>query len=140
MATNKTQPTDQDVTQFLEMVSDSTRREDSHELRKILTQITGEPARMWGPTMVGFGEQIYRYASGRSGNWFLIGFAPRKASLSLYLADGIDNHAAQLAKLGKHRRGVGCLYINKLEDVDQELLREMLETSVAAARGHGKQT
>ena len=131
---NKTQKTDQDVSEFIGNVAHPTRQADARELLDLLTDITEESPVMWGPSIVGFGDQHYEYASGRTGDWFLIGFSPRKQSLTIYLTDGIETHATLLRKLGKHKTSVGCLYLNKLADVDPDVLRQLLTESVAGAR------
>jgi Domain of unknown function (DU1801) len=127
---NKTQPTTADVQEFLSAVPNATRQADARVLCDLMAELTGEQPTMWGPTMIGFGRLRYRYASGREGDWFLIGFSPRKQALTVYLTDGLDRHQALLAKLGKHRTGVGCLYITKLADVDDDVLRQLLAESV----------
>lgn len=127
---NKTQPTTADVQGFLSAVPNATRQADARVLCDLMAELTGKQPTMWGPTMIGFGRQHYRYASGREGDWFLIGFSPRKQALTVYLTDGLDRHQALLAKLGKHRTGVGCLYITKLADVDDDVLRQLLAESV----------
>ena len=91
-------------------------------------RLTGETPRLWGDSIVGFGSYHYAYASGREGDWFVTGFSPRKQNLTLYAAGGFEPHTALLAKLGKHKLGKGCLYINKLQDVDQEVLRALMTT------------
>jgi hypothetical protein len=99
----------------------------------MMREITGEPPKMWGGSIVGFGQYHYKYESGHEGDICLTGFSPRKQSLVVYLGPGLDN-AALLAKLGKHRRGKGCLYVNKLDDVDRGVLRELIASSVTAMR------
>ncbi|MDQ5861407.1 MAG: DUF1801 domain-containing protein [Actinomycetota bacterium] len=128
MTENKTQPTDRTVEDFLAAVEHPARREDGFELLDLMRQITGQEAVMWGPGIVGFGSYHYRYESGREGDAAAVGFSPRKANLALYgLTYGPD--AGQLLpRLGKHKTGVACLYINKLDDVDREVLAEMVRT------------
>lgn len=130
MAENKTQRNDGDVLAYLESVSNKRRREDSLVLLKIMEEATGEPAEMWGTSIVGFGSYHYRYASGREGDMMLTGFAPRKAALSLYIMGGHERYDELMAKLGKHRTGSSCVYINKLADVDLAVLRELIAESV----------
>ncbi|MDH3298295.1 MAG: DUF1801 domain-containing protein [Gemmatimonadota bacterium] len=130
MAENKTKPTTASVADFLASVENETRRRDAQIVCDVMQEITGERPRMWGDTMVGFGTYGYKYASGRAGNWFLTGFAPRKANLVLYIMSGFTGHAALMKKLGKHKTGSSCLYINKLDDVDMEVLRELVRRSV----------
>jgi hypothetical protein len=99
----------------------------------MMREITGEPPRMWGPTIVGFGSVHYRYDSGREGDICLTGFSPRTAAIVVYLGADLDN-GALLAKLGKHKTGKGCLYVNKLDDVDRGILRKLIEHSVRETR------
>jgi len=134
MAENKTQRNDGDVLAYLESVSNKRRREDSLALLKIMEEVTGEPAEMWGTSIVGFGSYHYRYESGREGDMMLTGFAPRKASLSLYIMGGHERYDELMARLGKHRTGSSCVYINKLADVDLDVLRELINESVEYMR------
>ena len=101
---------------------------------KLMEEETGEPAEMWGTSIVGFGSYHYKYESGREGDFMLAGFAPRKQALTLYIMGGHERHAELFAKLGKHRTGSSCLYINKLADVDLDVLREIVAESVAHMR------
>jgi hypothetical protein len=133
-ANNKTKPHDADVQAFLDQVEPARRREDGQVLLEMMGEITGEPPKMWGPTIIGFGEYRYRYESGREGDWFLCGFSPRKASLSLYIMGGFEGHDDLMARLGKHKTGKSCLYINKLDDVDLEVLRELVAASAEHVR------
>jgi len=135
MAENKTQRNDGDVMAYLESVENKRRREDSLALLKMMEEATGEPAEMWGTSIVGFGSYHYRYASGREGDMMLTGFAPRKQSLSLYIMGGHERYDELMAKLGKHRTGSSCVYINKLADVDLDVLRELIAESVDYMRG-----
>lgn len=130
MSEPKTKENDASVGAFLEGVAHPTRREDGHTLRTLMEDVTGEPARMWGTNIVGFGSYTYRYASGRSGDWPIAGFSPRKASLSVYIMPGFRDYAELLGRLGKHKVGKSCLYVNKLADVDMDVLRELIEASV----------
>ncbi len=134
MAENKTQRNDGDVLAYLESVENKRRREDSLVLLKIMEEATGEPAEMWGTSIVGFGSYHYRYESGREGDMMLTGFAPRKAALSLYIMGGHERYDELMAKLGKHRTGSSCVYINKLADVDLAVLRELIAESVEYMR------
>jgi len=128
MAENKTQPTMVPVDEFLASVVHPGRRADSFELLELMGSITGEEAVMWGPGVVGFGSYHYRYASGREGDAAAVGFSPRKTSLALYgLTYGPDAEQL-LPALGRHKTGVACLYINKLQDVDRDVLAEMVRT------------
>ncbi|MFF1252416.1 DUF1801 domain-containing protein [Pseudarthrobacter sp. NPDC058329] len=128
MAENKTQPTNVPVEEFLAAVEHPGRRADGFELLELMRGITHQEAVMWGPAIVGFGSYHYRYASGREGDAAAVGFSPRKTNLALYgLTYGPDADRL-LPELGKHKTGVACLYINRLQDVDREVLAEMIRT------------
>ena len=130
MSDNKTRPTRNNAKQFLESVANEQRRRDSLELLGIMTEITKEKPILWGSIIVGFGSYRYKYASGREGDWFKTGFSPRKNSLTLYVMPNLDEFHPLLQKLGRHKTGKGCIYINKLSDVDISVLREIVEQSV----------
>ena len=130
MAKLKTQKTDASVEDFLKGVTDEKKREDSFAILELMREVTGEEPAMWGGSIVGFGSYRYKYASGREGEWPLAGFSPRKQSLTLYIMSGFDKHDSLLAKLGKYKTGKSCLYINKLQDIDLETLRELIRQSV----------
>ena len=134
MAENKTQPTDADVEAFLNAVPGERKRADSFAVLEMMKEVTGEEPVMWGPSIVGFGSVHYQYDSGREGDMGLTGFSPRKANLTLYITDGFDKYGDLLARLGKHKTSVSCLYINKLADVDQDVLRELVRRSVEHTR------
>lgn len=134
MAENKTKPTTLSVTAFIDAVTDPTRRADARVLVKLMQSEAGEKPKMWGPSIIGFGSCHYTYDSGREGDMPLIGFSPRKAATVLYNAMAFSDSEALLAKLGKHTTGKGCLYIKKLADVDQQVLRTMIRKSLAASR------
>ena len=134
MAENKTQKTGASVEEFLTSVESKTRREDGLRVLQLMQEVTGLEPEMWGPSIVGFGDSHYRYESGREGDFFLTGFSPRKQSLSLYIMAGFDAYDDLLSRLGKHRKGAACLYINKLADVDMAVLRELVEQSFEHAR------
>ena len=125
MAENKTQKTGESVGEFLASVENKRRREDGFTVLKMMKEITGLEPEMWGPSIIGFGSYHYKYESGREGDIFLTGFSPRKQSMSLYIMDGFDGYDELLTKLGKHRKGASCLYINKLADVNMDVLREL---------------
>lgn len=132
MAELKTKPTKVSVEAFLNKVADARQREDAFQVLEIMKEVTGLPPRMWGPSMVGFGEYHYVYASGHEGDSFLAGFSPRKGALTLYMMAGLDpRFAALLKKLGKAKASKGCVYIKKLADVDLDVLREMIQVNVA---------
>lgn len=130
MAEAKTRPTDVSPTAFLQKVPDEERRQDCFALLQIMQELTGSEPRMWGPGIVGFGSYRYRYASGREGDWMLIGFSPRKKDLTLYIMGGFEGHEALLAKLGKHKTGKSCLYIKRLADIDLSVLKSVIVASV----------
>ncbi len=134
MTENKTQKTGASVEDFIESVENKRRREDGFTLLQVMKEITGEEPEMWGPSIIGFGDYHYKYESGREGDIFLAGFSPRKQSLSLYIMDGFKEYDSLLGALGKHRKGASCLYINKLADVDMNILRKLIEKSVEQAR------
>jgi hypothetical protein len=135
---NKTVPTGKSVREFLEGIEDEHKRRDSLELLGLMADVTGEDAVMWGDSIVGFGAYHYQYESGREGDMPLAGFSPRKQSLTLYIMDGFDEYDDLMKKLGKHNTGKSCLYVKRLEDVDQSVLRELVRRSVAHMReSHG---
>ena len=127
MAEPKTKVNDASVEDFLNSVSHKKRREDSFTVLELMQRVTEEPPEMWGSSIVGFGRQNYKYASGREGEWLMLGFSPRKGSLSLY---GIKHDERLLNKLGKYKTGKSCLYVNKLEDVDMDVLEELVRASL----------
>ena len=130
MAELKTRENEGDVEAFLASVENEKRREDCGTVVGLMRDVTGEEPRMWGDGIIGFGRYHYVYDSGREGDWFLAGVSPRKQSLTVYIMAGFDRYDELMAKLGKHRTGESCLYINKLEDVDTEVLRELVAASV----------
>jgi hypothetical protein len=129
---NKTKATDADVIAFISAIENSTRRSDAEKLSQIYAEATGLEPKMWGPSIIGYGSYHYRYESGREGDMCRAGFSPRKGNIVLYLMGGYSNSATQekidalKAKLGKHKSGASCLYINKLSDVDEAVLRDMV--------------
>ena len=131
MAELKTQRNDASVTEFLDSVEHEGRRQDSLAVLEMMREIAGEAPAMWGSSIVGFGSYHYKYASGREGEWFLVGFSPRKQNLTLYIMSGFEEYDALLGRLGKFKTGKSCLYINKLADVDIPTLRELVARSVA---------
>jgi hypothetical protein len=130
MSEPKTRPTDNDVEAFLNSVEPDSKRQDSFRILEIMRQVTGEEPTMWGDSIIGFGSYHYKYASGREGDWFLAGFSPRKQNLTLYIMSGFDQYDTLLGNLGKYKTGKSCLYINKLEDVDEDMLRDLVQQSV----------
>jgi hypothetical protein len=145
MAESKTKPTKVSVTAFIDALADKTRRADAKALVKLMQRATGEEPKMWGPSIIGFGNYHYAYESGREGTMPLACFSPRKAATVLYCLIGFSDSAALLPKLGKHTTGKGCLYIKKLTDVDPAVLESLVVKSVTArraqhsgpTRGHG---
>lgn len=134
MAENKTQPTTEPVDGFLARIGDDGRRADAEALRAMMERLSGQPAAMWGPSIVGFGEYRYRYDSGREGRMARIGFSPRAKELVVYILDGFEGRADLLARLGRHRTGKSCLYIRRLADVDGGVLEELAARSLERMR------
>jgi hypothetical protein len=132
MSENKTQKTEASVIDFLNSIPDEQKRQDCLTLLEMMSQITGLAPKMWGASIVGFGDVHYKYASGREGDWFKVGFSPRKQNLTLYIMDGFPKYQSLLAELGKHKTGVSCLYIKKLSEVNLDTLREMISQSIAS--------
>jgi hypothetical protein len=137
MAELKTKKTKASVTGFLKTV-DPARRDDCAALVRLMQQATGAEPKMWGPSIVGFGDYKYKYDSGRDGDWFKMGFSPRKNDLTLYIVPGVGHFKKQLAQLGPHKTGVSCLYIKRLADVDMSVLQEIL-TDAAKHLAHPSQ-
>ena len=134
MAQNKTQPTKLKVSEFIAGIENKTKRDDCRELMKLMSEITGNRAKMWGTAIVGYGKYHYKYESGREGDFFLTGFSPRKQALSIYIVSGFSNNPELMEKLGKHKTGKSCLYVKKLDDVDRPALAQLIEESVAYIR------
>jgi hypothetical protein len=127
LAEIKTRETTASVEDFINSVPDEQKRKDSFVILEMMKKASGEKPKMWGSSLIGFGNKRYKSpATGREVDWLLIGFSPRKANLSLYLTMNIKEHADVLKKLGKHKTGVGCLYINKLEDIDIKVLKGII--------------
>ncbi|MEO0897871.1 MAG: DUF1801 domain-containing protein [Bacteroidota bacterium] len=131
MSKLKTAPNDQSVEAFLNTVQQDQKRRDAFELLALMEELTGEKPRMWGNSIVGFGSYHYKYDSGREGEWFLTGFSPRKTSFTLYVMSGLESVEEKLEKLGKHKQGKSCLYVNKLADIDLTVLEDMIKDSIA---------
>jgi hypothetical protein len=138
MSGPKTQKTGASVEDFLNTVDQERKRADSFAILELMREVTGEEPAMWGTSIVGFGTYRYKYASGREAEWFLTGFAPRKRNLTLYIMSGFDAYESLLANLGKYRTGKSCLYINKLDDIDTDTLRELVRQSVEHMRESGR--
>ena len=131
MSDNKTVPHDGSVTEFLSAVENDRRREDAFALLEIMREETGEEPVLWGPSIVGFGSYHYRYATGREGDFLATGFSPRKQNLVVYLMSGFDGFPELMGRLGRHSTGKSCLYLNRLGDVNEEVLRELIRRSVS---------
>lgn len=134
MAELKTKLNDASVEEFLNGIDNEKRKVDSFAILELMKEATGEEAKMWGASIIGFGSYQYKYASGREGEWMLVGFSPRKQNLTLYIMPGFANYDDLLGKLGNYKTGKSCLYIKKLADVDQEILKELVKLSVAHMR------
>lgn len=130
MAANKTQPTPVSPADFIESVEHPVRREDARTLLALMSRITGWEAKMWGPSMIGFGEYHYRYESGREGDFLRTGFSPRKTGMVVYILPGYQDYSDRLSRLGKHKLGKSCLYINKLADIDLSVLEELVRAGL----------
>ena len=131
-----TRPTDASVAGFLAGVPDERRRDDAGGLCVMMQEVTGEPPAMWGSSIIGFGTYHYRYASGHEGDSALASFSPRSQHLAIYLVGEFEGrHQSVLARLGPHKTGKGCLYVKRLDDVDQDALRELIDRSVRVRKG-----
>ena len=140
MADLKTKPTGENVTRFLNGIPDERKRNDSFVLLDMMRKATKIEPTLWSGNMIGFGQYHYKYASGHEGDAMLIGFSPRKQNLAIYILSGFENQTALLEKLGKHKAGVGCLYINKMDDVHLPTLRKMIEESYKHMKKRAAQT
>ncbi|MEX6633952.1 DUF1801 domain-containing protein [Hyphococcus lacteus] len=125
----KTKPSDISVDDFINSVENETRRQDAHSLCELMKNITGDTPIMWGPSIIGFGLYHYRYDSGHEGDSMLVGFSPRKANLVLYVLGSLDDEDPLLEKLGKYKRGKACLYITRLQNIDQSVLKKIIKKS-----------
>lgn len=134
MSDNKTKPTRASVTKFINAVEHKGRREDAVALLEFMNRITGLKPQMWGDSLIGYGRYNYKYKSGHEGEFFLTGFSPRKAQMTVYIMPGFKQYAKQLTKLGKHKHTVCCLYINRLADIDMKVLEEIVVDSVKRMR------
>lgn len=127
---NKTKETAASVDAYIAAVADPNQRADAEKICALMKRLSGEPATMWGPTIIGFGRYHYRYDSGREGEMCRIGFSPRKGQSVLYLIDGFEGHAELMARLGKHKTGKSCLYVKRLSDIDETVLEEICVRSL----------
>ena len=130
----KTKETDASVIEFIESVDHPKKREDAFRLLDIFTEVTGYDAKMWGPSIIGFGHYHYKYQTGHEGDAPLVGYSPRKAKISLYFAPGDREREQLLQQFGKHTTGKACVYINKLADVDEDILKALIQQSIAFLR------
>lgn len=130
MYEQKTKETDADVIEFIESVDNPKKRQDAYKLLELFEQTSSFPAKIWGSSIIGFGSYHYVYKTGHEGNAPLVGFSPRKAKISLYFATGDDAREPLLEKLGKHTSGKACIYINKTEDIDLEVLQQLIRQSI----------
>jgi hypothetical protein len=131
MAELKTKPTDTSVAALLGAIPDDSRRQDCFTVLSLMRDVTQCEPRVWGSTIIGFGTYHYKYASGREGDWFLTGFAPRKQDVTLYIMAGFDRYEALLSRLGKYKTGKSCLYVKRLADIDLAVLKDLVAASVA---------
>ena len=135
-AENKTKQTKVSPEEFVASVENDRRREDAERLLKIFSETTNLAPRMWGPSLIGYGKYHYKYESGREGDFLMTGFSPRKSSLVVYIMPGYLDLDDKLARLGKHKLGKSCLYINKLADIDEAVLREIIDYGVQYMRAN----
>lgn len=126
----KTKETENSVIEFIESVENPKKREDAYRLVDIFTEASGFEAKMWGPSIIGFGSYHYKYKSGHEGDAPFVGFSPRKAKISLYFATGDEKREELLKKFGKHTTGKACVYINKVADIDVDVLKELINDSI----------
>ena len=134
MAENKTKPTRASVAAFINAIDDPQKRAEARKVAAMLRKATGKRAKMWGPSIVGYGTYHYKYASGREGDFMMAGFSPRKQALTVYIMAGFSNYEALLKKLGKYKTGKSCLYIKRLSDVDEDVLQQLIDESVKYMR------
>jgi hypothetical protein len=121
----KTKKTPVSVNDFIEAVADESQRADAHQITAMMERLSGHPPKMWGPSIIGFGQYHYKYDSGHEGDMARIGFSPRKGQTVLYVTDGYDKYAELMAKLGKHKTGRSCLYVKRLSDIDEAVLEQL---------------
>ena len=130
MAELKTKPTKKSVKEFLNGIPDAQKRKDALTVAALMEEATGEKPKIWGASLVGYGSYHYVYATGREGDWPIIGFSPRKQNLTLYIMPGFERYAELMSKLGKYKTGKSCLYINRLEDIHMPTLKKLIQLSV----------
>ena len=139
MAELKTKRNDGNVVDYLNSVENERKRQDSFTILEMMQKVTGEEPKMWGGSIIGFGSYRFKYESGREGDWFVTGFAPRKQNLTLYIMPGFERYDELMASLGKHKTGKSCLYINKLDDVNLEVLEDLVRQSVTHMQAEDSQ-
>ncbi len=139
MAELKTKKNNASVTAFVKGIEDPQKRKDCQAIAKMMRAATGARAKMWGETIVGYGDWHYKYASGRDADWFQVGFSPRKQNITVYIMNGFSTYEKLLAKLGKHKTGKSCLYIKRLSDVDVDVLEALINASAEAIRKRNSQ-
>lgn len=136
MAELKTKVNTASVEEFIATVAEEQKRSDSKVLVKMMREISGCEAEMWGGSIIGFGRHNYKYESGREGEWFLCGFSPRKQSISVYVMGSSKEIEEMISRLGKHKRSKGCLYFKRLADLEVELLKKVIQASVERIKGN----
>lgn len=136
MAENKTKATGASVTAFINSIDDKQKRADARKVAAMMRKATGKRAKLWGPSIVGYGTYHYKYASGREGDFLMTGFSPRKQALTVYVIPGFEHFETLMKKLGKYKTGKSCLYIKRLSDVDEEILEQLINRSVKYMREH----
>ena len=129
MSELKTQPNDKSVDSFLNTIEDNSKKEDAFKLLNLMKSATHEEPRMWGDSIIGFGAYHYKYESGREGDWFITGFSPRKNNFSVYIMPGFSRYDDLMKDLGKHKTGKSCLYINRLSEINSDVLRNLISES-----------
>jgi hypothetical protein len=136
VAENKTKATGASVTAFINSIDDKQKRADARKVAAMMRKATGKRAKMWGPSIVGYGTYHYKYASGREGDFLMTGFSPRKQALTVYVIPGFEHFETLMKKLGKYKTGKSCLYIKRLSDVDEKILEQLINRSVKYMREH----
>ena len=136
MAENKTKATGASVTAFINSIDDTQKRADARKVAAMMRKATGKRAKLWGPSIVGYGTYHYKYASGREGDFLMTGFSPRKQALTVYVIPGFGHFETLMNKLGKYKTGKSCLYIKRLSDVDEKILEQLINRSVKYMREH----
>jgi len=134
MSSNKTVKSDASVENFINSVDNEQKRRDSWDMIALMKEITGSEPKMWGNSLVGFGQYHYKYASGREGKFFITGFSPRKTALTVYVMPGFDKYEDLMSKLGPYKTGKSCLYLKNLDLIDRGILEEIIRDSVAVMR------